>query len=331
MSNVLNRLQLALLHRRTIRAIIWFVATGVLLYLTAVFWFGWQEIVAAFANLGLQVLVIGAVLSSSSYLWRFGRWEYALRLLGNTIPRFVHLGIYLAGLALTATPGKSGETFRSALLLHHDVPVRHSLAAFLSDRGSDVLGMIFLGALAAVSLGQDFAWIWLLAFIFVLSGSIALAYLLLHPFANTGWGRLASSLSWLPIRSGQATLEAWAKIWRFKRVVAFILVALLAYGTQALVFWWFCHVLGTDISLADCVLIFVQATLFGAATMIPGGLGAMEAALVYQLLERGVSDGTAISLAISIRIVTLWFGMLLGVFAMFSISRRNIGRIDLNR
>ncbi len=87
-------------------------------------------------------------------------------------------------------------------------------------------------------------------------------------------------------------------------------------------FAWFGHILNTGISIADCVLIFVQATLFGAASMIPGGLGAMEASLVLQLLERGVSDVSAMSLAISIRWVTLWFGVLTGVVCLLLLSAK---------
>lgn len=289
-------------------------------YLASVFWFGWQDLASAFTVLGSQTLVIGALLASSSYLWRFGRWEYSLRRLANTVPRFAHFGIYLSGLALTATPGKSGETFRSALLVRYGVKVSHSLAAFLVDRGSDVLGMVLLGALAAMAVAQHFAWVWLLSFAVILLCSCAFAYLLLHPLAGLGWGRLGRSATWLPIKGGQATLEAWANIWKVKRVLVLSVVAMLAYGTQALVFFWFCHVLETGIPMADCVLIFVQATLFGAASMIPGGLGATEAALVFQLVGRGVSDGAAMSLAISIRLVTLWFGVLIGVLSLLFLS-----------
>lgn len=87
MSNLVTQLQLALLERRTIRNIIWFVATGALLSLVAVFWFGWHEIVGAFAAVGLQMLVISAALSSSSYLWRFVRWEYDRRLRSTWVRR----------------------------------------------------------------------------------------------------------------------------------------------------------------------------------------------------------------------------------------------------
>jgi uncharacterized membrane protein YbhN (UPF0104 family) len=320
MSKFVARLQLALLERRTINAIVWFVITGALLYLAVVFWFGWQEILAAFAVLGLHLLLIGVLFSSSSYLCRFARWERSLQCLGHSVPRFKHLGIYLSGLALTATPGKAGETFRSALLLQHGVGVPHSLAAFFVDRGSDVLGMVLLGTLATMIAGQHSSWIWLLSFASILLGSRGFAYLLSQPIASAGWSRLGRYMAWLPIKGGQATLEAWANVWTLPRVSAFSVVAMIAYGTQAMVFAWFCHILNTGISIADCVLIFVQATLFGAATMIPGGLGAMEAAIFFQLLDRGVGDGIAISLAISIRLVTLWFGVLIGILTMTSVA-----------
>ncbi len=85
-----------------------------------------------------------------------------------------------------------------------------------------------------------------------------------------------------------------------------------AYGSQAHLYAWFCNVAEAGIPVADCVLIFVLATLFGAANMSPGGLGAMEASLVFRMIERGVDDSPAIFLAVAIRLVTLWFGMMMG-------------------
>ena len=319
MSEPIGRVQLALGDPRFIRTIAWFVGAGVLCYLTAIFWFGWQETVAASVELGWRTLLIGAALASTAYLWRFCRWEYSLRCLGYAVPLARHLGIYLSGLALTATPGKAGETFRSALLLRLGVRVPHSLAAFLADRASDVLGMCLLGGIAALLVGQPLTWAWALAFAAMLLGSCGFANLLLHPLTDTWWNRLMHYLHWLPVEGGQAVLESWAKVWRLPRVLVFSAVALLAYGSQALVFAWFCDVIGAGLSVADCVLIFVQATLFGAASMLPGGLGAMEAALVFQLVDRGVGEGVAVSLAISIRLVTLWLGISLGGVSLLSV------------
>ncbi|OQW88120.1 MAG: hypothetical protein BWK72_10290 [Rhodoferax ferrireducens] len=317
-----EQIQLALGEPRLVRAIAWFVGTGVLGYLVAISWFGWREVVAAWAGLGWRTLLIGASLASTAYLWRFGRWEYSLRCLGYAVPRVRHLGIFLSGLALTATPGKAGETFRSALLLPQGVKVPHSLAAFLVDRASDVLGMCLLGGAAAWFVGQSLTWAWALAFATIVFGSCGFAYLLLHPVSDAWWRWLVRHLHWLPVKGGQVTLESWAALWKLPRVLAFSAVAMMAYGSQALVFAWFCHAAGLSLPIADSVLIFVQATLFGAASMMPGGLGAMEAALVFQLAERGVGEGIAVSLAIAIRLVTLWLGVLIGCASLLRFASR---------
>jgi uncharacterized membrane protein YbhN (UPF0104 family) len=329
MSRLVRRIQLAFGDPRSIRAISWFVGAGVLGYLAAIFWSGWRETVGALAALGWQTLLIGAMLASTAYLWRFARWEYSLCCLGYAVRRLRHLSIYLSGLALTATPGKAGETFRSALLLQQGVRVPHSLAAFLADRASDVLGMCLLGGVAAWLLGQSLSWVWALAFGVMLLGSCGFAYILLHPLTDASWIWLMRHLRWLPVKDGQEMLQSWAGVWKLPRVLAFSLVAMLAYGSQALVFAWFCDAAGVELAIADCVLIFVQATLFGAASMLPGGLGAMEAALVFQLIERGVGDGVALSLAIAIRLVTLWLGMTIGAVSLLgTIARRQVHSIS---
>ena len=54
-------------------------------------------------------------------------------------------------------------------------------------------------------------------------------------------------LHWLPVKGGQEVLESWAKVWKLPRVLVFSAVALLAYGSQALVFAWFCDVAGAGL------------------------------------------------------------------------------------
>lgn len=322
MSVTTARIQSLLGEPRIIRAIVMFVSVGGLLYLGATFWLGWRETTAALSALGLHSLLIGAVLASTSYLWRFGRWENSLRCFGYEVPMWQHLMIYLSGLALTVTPGKSGETFRTALLLQHSVRAPHSLAAFLVDRASDVLGMCLLGVLAACVIGDAFAWAWMLAFVLMLLGSCLFAHLLSRPFTDSWWSWLGRVSKRLPVDGSRAIFDSWASIWTLPRVTAFSAVAMFAYGTQALVFAWFCHTAGAGVIAADCVLIFVQATLFGAASMLPAGLGTMEAALVLQLTGRGVGFGLAVSLAIAIRLVTFWQGMAIGTISLLSLSSR---------
>ena len=55
--------------------------------------------------------------------------------------------------------------------------------------------------------------------------------------------------------------------------------------------------------------------------MIPAGLGAMEAAAVYQLTDAGMSPSDAVAAAIAHRLSTLWFGMVIGVGCLLSMVK----------
>jgi uncharacterized protein (TIRG00374 family) len=132
-----------------LRGLAVFIAVGAGIYLTAIIWSGTGESLSAIRSLGLSTVVLGLALASSAYLVRFARWQWILHVLGHQLQPGFNLRVYLAGLALTSSPGKLGEAMRSVLLLNRGVRVSSSFAAFLADRGSDVLGVAALGALAA--------------------------------------------------------------------------------------------------------------------------------------------------------------------------------------
>jgi uncharacterized membrane protein YbhN (UPF0104 family) len=228
----------------------------------------------------------------------------------------------MAGLALTSSPAKIGETLRSALLLEHNLPMHRSLGAFLADRGADVIGMAALGAAAGVLAGQrvpvlEVICIALYVFTVTVGWGIRRGWLgrlpaLLGP-PDTRLGRMASA-ALLPAAS-------WAALWSWRSCLAFSFAALAAYGIQALVFAVYVQALGADVSIAHCVEIFASAMLLGAASMIPGGLGATEAALVYQLTQAGMPFADAVAVAIAIRLSTLWVAILLGILCLLTFIR----------
>jgi len=298
-----------------------FVLAGAAIYLAGVFWSGWTEVARAFARLGPCPLLAAAVVASSAYLVRFCRWHLILRWMGSEVPVRANLGIYMSGLALTASPGKVGELMRTVLLSPFGVPARRSLAAFLADRLSDVLGVCALGVIAAAMNGQRLSY--LAAVLAMLTvGSFVFRQLVLHASL---WARIAIFLARCGKRWGRLAGDAafeWARIWSLPRVMLFTALAGAAYGIQALVFAGLCRALGMELPLFQAIEIFVSATLLGAASGLPGGLGAMEAALVVQLMGQGASSVVAITAAIAARLVTLWFGVLIGLGSLLTIATR---------
>jgi uncharacterized protein (TIRG00374 family) len=66
----------------------------------------------------------------------------------------------------------------------------------------------------------------------------------------------------------------------------------------------------------------VNATLLGAASMVPGGLGTMEASLVFQLMGHGAEKADAVAIAITTRCVTLWCGVFIGLISFAGVCLR---------
>lgn len=299
---------------RAIRAAVWLVAAGAALYLALALYLDWAPVRDAIAALGILALAAGLLLAALNYLLRFARWHDLLQMMGQRVPAADNLRIYLGGLALTATPGKLGETIRSALLLRWRVPVGASLAAFFIDRLTDLVGVLLLAAAS----GERMFW-WALAAAAVCVGVVLrLAFGTRYAEALAGWldrhRRLASLVTLL--RSGMGHYVA---AWRMPRLIAYVALAVFAYGIQAAVFAAYVDRLWPGADWQVSLHIFATATLAGAASMIPGGLGAMELACIAQLAAAGMPLPEAMAATVSLRAVTLWFAIVLGLLSLASL------------
>jgi uncharacterized membrane protein YbhN (UPF0104 family) len=54
----------------------------------------------------------------------------------------------------------------------------------------------------------------------------------------------------------------------------------------------------------------------GALSLLPAGLGGMEAILTALLVAHGASAGLALGITVQVRLVTLWLAVALGVLAL---------------
>jgi uncharacterized protein (TIRG00374 family) len=79
-----------------------------------------------------------------------------------------------------------------------------------------------------------------------------------------------------------------------------------------------------SISFAQVGAVYLGASLIAAAAPTPGGLGAMEAALVAGLTGVGVDSGIAVAAVLSYRLVTYWLPILPGWLSFHSLERHNL-------
>jgi uncharacterized protein (TIRG00374 family) len=67
--------------------------------------------------------------------------------------------------------------------------------------------------------------------------------------------------------------------------------------------------------------VYAVSSIAGAVSMLPGGLGITEGSLSLFLINGGMPKVTAVASTFIIRVMTLWFAVIVGMFVLF-ISRK---------
>ncbi len=266
------------------------------------------------SQLGITGWFVLLSCSFSSYLLRFMRWEFYLNSLQHPLPRGLHFRYYLAGFALTTTPGKAGETIRSLYLKAHQVPFSHSLATFFTERFLDVIVITLLAMLSFPTTNSYIGFITLVLLILFgllpLMQSRLLLQLFLqlsNRFSGHRIGKLLQHLSDL-LSHARALLT-------LHKLYTGLLLGSMAWVVQGFAFYYLLEVSDAAISVTTAVGIYALSLLAGALSFIPGGIGATEGVMSLLLMAHGVDKPTALSLPVINRITTLWFAVLLGLLS----------------
>ncbi len=81
--------------------------------------------------------------------------------------------------------------------------------------------------------------------------------------------------------------------------------------------------LDADVSFAEVGAVYLGSSLIAAAAPTPGGLGAMEAALVAGFTGVGLDAGVAVAVVLTYRLATFWLPILPGWLSFRTLQHRN--------
>lgn len=289
---------------------IWTVLSAAIVFILLSLISDLDDLETALVGFPLQLLVPVALLALGNYLLRYVKWHWYLKILGHRINRFPNLLVFLSGFALTVTPGKVGEFVKAYIVKERfQVPYSTSTAVLFMERFTDVLAIVLLSCM-----GLFFRFFhWQGAVVPVIAILAILVLLRNRKFAGwvidqIGRFRLLRRFS-DPLRrfydQGWALLETTIVL----RALILSLVAWFLEGVGYTIVVW---ALGSPISLMEGVFIYSVALLGGALTLFLGGLGATEGGMVGLGILFGMPAATATASTIIIRVMTLWFAVVIG-------------------
>ena len=247
--------------------------------------------------------LLAAALCVLNYLLRGLRWRMWMAHYQRPLGLFEGLRLYLAGYTFTPTPGNIGEAARGLLLAKQPLDAAQSLSIFGAERLADLLCLLLLtlpGLGWLLTLPTQAAWLPVLAT--GIGVGALLAGGLLLKFSATWLARF----NWLR--------QAWQCL--STRPVTWLAFTLLAWSAQGLAVWLICRDSGLTITPLLACAFYALAMVGGALSMLPAGLGGMEALLTGLLVAHGAILGTAVSITVLVRVLTLWLAVALGALAL---------------
>jgi uncharacterized protein (TIRG00374 family) len=298
------------------------VAAGVAVYIGFTIWANAREVGAALARFSWGAAVAACALAAVNYAVRWVRWEYYLRCLGIRIDRRDSVLVFLAGFALTVTPGKLGEAIKALLLRQsHGIPAARTAPIVIAERITDLLALLLLALVGVFTFAVDRR--------FLGAGAVAVGLALVVISSESLGKRVLTTIE------GVRPLARFVPKLRESHTAAATLLRArpLALATLLSVVSWFCECLafwvvvagfpGAHLGVQAATFIYAAMTVAGALSFLPGGLGVTEAGMLALLATSGagIGRGAAAAATFVTRACTLWFAVAIGLVALTLYTR----------
>lgn len=251
-----------------------------------------------------------------NYTLRFIKWHFYLSQIGaRGVSWRQSLRLFVAGFPLAVTPGKIGEALKGVWLNRlTKVPVGRGVSVVVAERISDGLAVILLSTLGVFAYPQYWP-----VFALILVGLLAVVILSqIRPVALflLDFGERLPLIKRI-VHGLREFYEGSFTLFRPGPALLAVGLGTVSWFLEGVGFYFIFMGLGVEPSLqllTSAVFILSFSTAIGAASAMPGGLGAAEisiAGLITLVLRE--SPALAASATLLIRLATLWFGVTLGL------------------
>jgi uncharacterized protein (TIRG00374 family) len=304
------------------------LALGTAVYVVLAVFSNLDKLAAALESFDYALIPAILGLVTLSYVGRFFRWTYYLRVLKVSVPTGINAAIFTSGLSMAISPGKLGEVLKSVFVRRaSDAPIARTAPAVIAERATDGTGMVLWGFLGAFALNLP-PWTMLLFLAVAAFGIAVLRSRRLSLKAERGLAKLPLVYRFAPHM--RDFTGASNELLGTRPLVIGTVISFLSWGLECTGVYLCAVGLGVHKPFLLIVFVFAVSSLLGVISLLPGGIGAVEAGLYSQFVAvANLSTGVAGALTLLIRLATLWFATLLGICGLVLVQHL-LGDVSLD-
>jgi uncharacterized protein (TIRG00374 family) len=305
---------------RSLRSLLLFAVAGAVLYTAATAASNPKTVLTALARFPVGILVLVLVLVVCGWLIRAWRFHYYLGQVGDPVRLGYAVEVFLAGFALTGTPGKLGEAVKGVFLRDdHGISMSRVVGIVVVERLMDLWGILLLGSFSFLLFTEWRSAFLICAAVVIAAGLFLCMERVYRPVLERAAG--IRPLSWVS-QKVLTVLLTGRELMTPRIFLVGLVISAVAWGLESVSLYLILRGLDLPASLPEANFVYCFSTLLGALLMLPGGIGGTEAGMVGLLAVLGISYSEALPAVILIRGCTLWFAILVGALFMIKLLAR---------
>ena len=233
----------------------------------------------------------------------------------------------MSGLIMSITPGKVGELLKSYLVKEvANEPISKTAPIIFAERITDFVSLLIIAIVGAyifdyggeITIGV--ALFFLILIVIISNKRLAL------PIIN-----LFEKINFLEkyMHNIHTAYASSYQLLKIKPLLLMTILSLIAWGFECLGYYFILLNFHIDFGLIWVSFSYSFATIIGAISMLPGGLGVTEGSLTFMLIQENLSKDVAVATTFIVRVVTLWFAVLVGIISV-SFYQKRYGKLTID-
>lgn len=294
------------------------------MYLAFLIYADYEKVITSFRNFNWLLLPLLLLLSFGNYLSRFFKWGYYLKIIQVKLHFIDSLSIFMSGLIMSVTPGKMGELLKSYLVKQvNGTSISKTAPIVFAERATDFLSLTILALAGAYYYDYGKGIIVIIGIVMILGLVIITNKKLFEKIISLlSMNRFLSK----HIQKISTAYESSSKLLSVGPLLLMTLLSVISWGFECFGYYLILTNFEIKIDIFWSFFSYSFATIVGALSMLPGGLGVTEGSLTLMLVQKGLSEHSAFAATFIVRAVTLWFAVLVGAISLIFYQKR-FGRI----